>query len=115
MQSHRGGRESPLRAFSAVITRLTPFDASDNLVYMSEPARSAPEQKLYEAVRDAEQRLAAARAKRDAYIRGKGKASHTVADLARIFGMSRVALYKILNATEPPAAPERQPQKGGKR
>lgn len=79
---------------------------------MSEPSRTPTEQKLYDQVRDAEKRLTAARARRDTYIRTKGQADHTVSDLARIFGMSRVALYKILRRGEGSAAPKQPPDVG---
>lgn len=67
------------------------------MVDMKQPTRTHTEQRLYDAVAEAERQLAAARAKRDTYIRGKGKASHTITDLAAIFGMSREATYKIIN------------------
>lgn len=77
---------------------------------MRQPSRTRTEQKLYDQVREAEERLTAARVKRDAYIRGQGHANHTVSDLARIFGMSREALYKILRREDASAA---QLRKGG--
>jgi ribosomal protein L16/L10AE len=66
------------------------------LVDTSQPNRTPIEQQLYDDVRVAERQLEAARAARNDYMRRDGSANHTITDLARIFGISREAVYKIL-------------------
>jgi hypothetical protein len=77
---------------------------------MNRPRRPSPtptEQQLADDVRRAEEQLRGARAKRDAYIRAQGVEQHNVSELARIFRISRDAVYKILRR-EPAAPPPRE-------